>query len=238
MDVWETLQGPTCWMLVCFFVCVKGGTSRPAALKWNTSALALRNRRWVKLRPPGRFFSGWNLGIPHRTPLEEGCIIFQVTIIFRFVLGGRARFVSLKNEIFQASFFVRDWDVKIVRGGYRSWMPWLAFFFLVENLEYQKVVSNWKIYWWQWFFWVLLGKQVYLFDFWLYKQPVCQDVSILSMDIGMASSTLLAAFQCDTAAHDFGAALGFWFYQLGAVHVTDPFRERLEWWLVSWRYST
>ena len=66
-----------------------------------------------------------------------------------------------------------------------------------------------------------------MFDF-VMQSPVCQDVSILSMDIRMASSSLLAAFQCDTAGHDFGAALGFRFHQLGTFHVTDPFRERLE----------
>lgn len=102
----------------------------------------------VKLRPFGRFFSGWNPGIPrYRTPLGRGLHHLPGCIIFRFDLWKSEVWFPWKWD-FQASFFFRDWDVKIVRGGYRSWMPWLAFFFLggVENLEYQKVVSNWKIY--------------------------------------------------------------------------------------------
>ena len=120
-------------MLVCFFVCLKGGTSRPAALKWNTSALALRNRRcgqsqtvlglgrppfWGEAStPPGRFFNGWNLGIPrYRTPLEEGCIIFQVEIIFRFD-GVEERGLFPWKMRFPSIIFFRDWDVKIIRVG-------------------------------------------------------------------------------------------------------------------------
>ena len=101
-----------------------GDLRRPPLLGWSFDP------------PRGIFFNGWNLGIPrYRTRLEEGCIIFQVSHHFQVRWGGRARFVSLKNEIFQASFFFRDWDVKIFREGYWSWMPWIAFFFFGWKLR-------------------------------------------------------------------------------------------------------
>lgn len=122
MDVSETLQGPTCWMLVCFLCLFERWDFQTCSFEvehigFGTSKQTL----WPK---PNRFGAGttpllgWSFdpledflaagtrGYRVIGPLwEEGCIIFQVAS-FSGSICGRARFGFPENEISKHHFFL------------------------------------------------------------------------------------------------------------------------------------